>query len=81
MSVLLTALLALAPALLLLGLVLLGCFPGERAIAAAVARAWRRRRPGRSSGRSGRNGTDLPRGGRLIAASLAGRGPPAPQPA
>jgi hypothetical protein len=66
----------MAPAVVLLTLLLLGCYPGERRLAAlAWPRAPRRvaprvigpRRPALAS---------RPRGGRIIACSLAGRAPP-----
>ncbi len=73
-----TVLLALAPLALLLLTLLAGRYVGEERIARLGARMRRRaRRPvarltPRPSPSSG-----LPRGGRLIAASLALRGPPA----
>ena len=72
-------LLALAPLLLLLATLVAGRYVGEERIARLAARLRpRRRRP-----RVARLGCDQPdpvvppRGGRLIAASLAQRGPPA----
>jgi hypothetical protein len=70
-------LLYLAPALLLLTALALGCYPGERLLEALI-RGWapvlgceaepatRRLPPARS----------FPRGGALLAMALAGRGPP-----
>ena len=72
-----------APALLLLLPLLAGRYVGEdglarlgRAVAAPAARAGRRR----GSAPAARAPRVLPRGGRLIAAALAERGPPAPPP-
>ena len=72
-------LLALAPLLLLLATLVAGRYVGEERIARLAARLRpRRRRP-----HVARLGCEqpapvvLPRGGRLIAASLAQRGPPA----
>jgi hypothetical protein len=68
----------LLPALLLLLALVLRRYPGERRLLQAiVARASRRRRPRRASipGRA-RPRVLLPRGGRLLACSLAVRPPP-----
>lgn len=71
-------LLYLAPAILLTALLLGGRYPGERVLARAVVRARRpvrRRRLSRTRlPRPPRRTT--PRGGRLLCAGLAGRGPP-----
>jgi len=73
-------LLALAPLLLLVASLLAGRYLGEERIARLAAR---RRRPATRRARMARLGRAqaapvvLPRGGRLIAASLAHRGPPA----
>ncbi len=69
-------LLAMAPAWLLLALAWCGRYPGERLVEALATRAVRRRaRPARGCRRH-----DAPRllarGGALLAAALAGRGPP-----
>jgi hypothetical protein len=68
----------LAPALLILLPLLSGRYPGDEAL---VRVAGRRSRPARRPLqalplRRRRAGALLPRGGRLVAASLAGRGPP-----
>jgi hypothetical protein len=70
----------LAPALLILLPLLGGRYPGDGAL---VRVATRRSRPARRPPqglplRRRRPGALLPRGGRLVAASLAGRGPPLP---
>jgi hypothetical protein len=66
------------PALALLAALLLGRYPGERLIFAAVARA--RRRPRRAPQTAPRlaslDRATLPRGGKLLARALAGRPPP-----
>jgi hypothetical protein len=72
-------LLALAPLLLLLATLVCGRYVGEERIARLAARV---RRPARQArvarlGRGHAAGFVPPRGGRLIAASLAQRGPPA----
>lgn len=76
-----TLLVALVPLFLLIGSLLAGRYVGEGRIASLAARRARpaRRRPAPASGAvpAGRGGTYLPRGGRLVAASLAQRGPPA----
>jgi hypothetical protein len=69
----------LLPALLLLGALLLGRYPGERLILAAVARRRRRLVPA-AAPRPRRHLTfarPTPRGGALLGAALAGRAPPA----
>jgi hypothetical protein len=69
----------LAPALLILLPLLSGRYPGDEALARVAARRSRpaRRRPVPAPPlRRRRAGALLPRGGRLVAASLAGRGPP-----
>ena len=70
-------LLYLAPALLLLTALSLGCYPGERLLDALV----RGRRPvlGREAEPATRrllSVRSFPRGGALLAMALAGRGPP-----
>jgi hypothetical protein len=73
-------LLALAPLLLFLATLVAGRYVGEERIAHLAAR-WRhpaaRRRRVTLLGRRPTAPVVLPRGGRLIAASLAHRGPPA----
>jgi hypothetical protein len=70
------ALLYLAPALAVLMLLWLGRYPGERAIIALSA-AHTPPRGARAVARVRRRRTvAMPRGGRLLAASLAGRAPP-----
>ncbi len=72
-------LLALAPLLLFVATLVAGRYVGEERIARLAARlrpAQRRPRVARL-GRGQSAGVVLPRGGRLIAASLAQRGPPA----
>ena len=69
-------LLCLAPSALIGVLLLLGRFPGERVLVALA----RRRAPRRARAALGRPRASealLARGGRLVAASLAGRAPPA----
>lgn len=66
-----------APALLLLGLLVLGHYPGERLLDAVTrrrnqVRAFRRVAPARPPGPP----RSFPRGGVLLALALAGRGPP-----
>jgi hypothetical protein len=72
------ALAYLAPALLILFPLLSGRYPGDEALARVAAR--RSRPPRVPAGEPPlprrRPGALLPRGGRLVAASLAGRGPP-----
>jgi uncharacterized protein YcnI len=73
-----SALFYLLPALLLLGALLLGRYPGERLLLAAAAR--RALRPARAARTTPRRGRPLPallpRGSALLAAALAGRAPP-----
>ena len=73
------ALAYLAPALLL-GLPLVaGRYPGERPLVRALAgRRARPRRVPRCARPAARVFVLTPRGGRLVAAALAGRGPPGP---
>lgn len=69
----------LAPLLVLLLSLVAGHYPGSEALcrAAARSRGGRHRRVPFRSGRTGRGWIDLlPRGGRLVGAALAGRGPP-----
>ena len=69
----------LAPALLILLPLLGGRYPGDDALVRlAVRRSRSARRPPSPAAplRRRRAGALLPRGGRLVAASLAGRGPP-----
>ena len=72
-------LLALAPLLLLLASLLAGRYVGEERIARLAARLRPPRRRARVArlGCGQRAGVVPPRGGRLIATSLAQRGPPA----
>jgi hypothetical protein len=73
------ALAYLAPALLILLPLLSGRYPGDEALArVALRRARPSRRPPPAAPPLRRRpaGALLPRGGRLVAASLAGRGPP-----
>jgi hypothetical protein len=74
-----TAALYLVIPLVLLGLLLLRRYPGERQLLALRSRRRARRRPQTESAplRPARPGW-LPRGGLLIACSLAVRPPPAP---
>jgi hypothetical protein len=71
-------LLYLAPALVLLALLVAGLYPGERALERVRLRwAPRRLRPARAMPRPGRPPVRLlPRGGRLLGASVAARPPP-----
>jgi hypothetical protein len=73
-----TAVAYLAPALLILLPLLGGRYPGDDALARIAGRRSRdaRRPPAALPPRRRRAGALLPRGGRLVAASLAGRGPP-----
>jgi hypothetical protein len=69
----------LAPALLILLPLLGGRYPGDEALARIAARRSRpARRPPPQAPPPRRRRTDalLPRGGRLVAFALAGRGPP-----
>jgi hypothetical protein len=70
----------LAPALLILLPLLGGRYPGDEALARIAARRWRpaRRPPQAPPLRRPRIVALLPRGGRLVAGALAGRGPPSP---
>lgn len=70
------ALLALAPVLVVVATLLAGRYPGARALEALAARARRRPLAGASCATPQADGPLVPRGGRLLAASLAGRGPP-----
>jgi hypothetical protein len=71
------ALIYLAPALLILLPLLAGRYPGDGALTRAATRA-RSRRPRIAAALPRRRPSTslLPRGGDLVAASLAGRGPP-----
>jgi hypothetical protein len=73
------ALAYLAPALLILLPLIGGRYPGDEALARAATRQIRPRRPpsAPTSVARRRPRAVLPRGGRLVAAALAGRGPPA----
>ena len=68
----------LVPVLLLLAFVAGGRYPGERAYARRLAHA--RVKPPQRAGRARRRRrprlAELPRGGALLAAGLAGRAPP-----
>ena len=68
----------LAPALLILLPLVLGRYPGDSALARATERVRARRvRAGREMApRRGSRARLLPRGGRLVGAALAVRGPP-----
>jgi hypothetical protein len=69
----------LAPALLILLPLVGGRYPGDDALVRVAGRrscSGRRPRPAAVPPRRRRAGALLPRGGRLVAASLAGRGPP-----
>ena len=72
------ALAYLAPALLILLPLLGGRYPGDEALARIAGRRSRpaHRPPAALPLRRRRIGALLPRGGRLVAASLAGRAPP-----
>jgi hypothetical protein len=68
----------LAPVLVLLCVLTLGRYPGERALRRRVARLRTvRRRPPRAASRRRDAPALLPRGGALLASALAGRAPPA----
>jgi uncharacterized membrane protein YfcA len=69
--------LSLLPALVLAVVLLAGAYPGERLIERWGRARKRRRRAMGLSVVSARPDGSRPRGGRLIAASLAGRAPPA----
>jgi hypothetical protein len=78
-----TGLLLLSPALLLLCPLLTGRYVGERRLVELASRCRPRRRtrpvrPADPAHRAGRAAGDAVRGGRLIAAALAERGPPRP---
>jgi hypothetical protein len=68
----------LAPALLILLPLVSGRYPGDEALVRVASRRSRpaRRPPQTQPLRRRRTGALLPRGGRLVASSLAGRGPP-----
>ena len=75
------ALAYLAPALLILLPLLGGRYPGDEALARVALRRTRpahRPPPAGPRPRRRRAGALLPRGGRLVATSLAGRAPPRP---
>ncbi len=70
-------LLYLAPALLIAAVLVGGCYPGARRLERVLAGARRRpRRPRATAPRPRAPEQVHPRGGRLLAARLAGRGPP-----
>ena len=71
-------LLYLLPALVLAGLLVSGRFPGEELLVRAATRRRRRTRaaPGVPHRRTRASFALIPRGGRLLAAALAGRAPP-----
>jgi hypothetical protein len=71
----------LLPAAAIIAPLLLGRYLGADRLVALAARRTGRRRPARTAGRAKRAPGILPRGGRLLAASLAERGPPALLPA
>lgn len=74
-------LLVLLPAVLLFALLALGCYPGEQLLEHARAVPWclRLHIVVRAVTRSAQPPLVLlPRGGRLVAHALAGRGPPSP---
>jgi hypothetical protein len=72
----------LAPALLILLPLLSGRYPGDEALVRVATRRARRARPLPPVAPPRRRGAVLlPRGGRLVATALAGRGPPPPLPA
>jgi periplasmic copper chaperone A len=77
-----TALFYLVPALLLLGALLLGHYPGERLIVRLAAAARRRAACAVAAVPPPRHllfaRSHLPRGGALLGAALAGRAPPSP---
>ena len=74
-----TLLVALVPLFLLIGSLLAGRYVGEQRIASLAARRARRARRPRPRRLTALPSPSriLPRGGRLVAASLAQRGPPA----
>jgi hypothetical protein len=69
-------LLYLLPALVLVVALLVKRYPGERLLVALAARRARPRRRARLLPAVSRIELPVPRGGRLIAVSLAGRAPP-----
>lgn len=69
-------LLALAPVLVVVATLLVGRYPGARALEALAMRSRRRPAVGRLRACRRLDGPTVPRGGLLVAASLAGRGPP-----
>jgi hypothetical protein len=71
------AILYLAPVLLLAFSLAFGRYPGEAALWSRVARRGRRPRPAPRIAAPPRPRIALVRGGRLLAAALAERGPPA----
>jgi hypothetical protein len=78
---LIEGLMYLLPALLMLLVLAARLYPGERALLAAIRAAPRSHRAAGSAPVPGRPRAALPRGGDLIASSLAVRPPPAPAPA
>jgi hypothetical protein len=66
----------LAPLLVLLVVLLLGRYPGERALRRRLERPRRPRVPAPAASHRTRVRRGLPRGGALLAAGLAGRAPP-----
>ena len=75
------ALIYLAPALLILLPLLSGRYPGDEVLVRAALRGRRRRRrlPAAEPRLARSSAAELlPRGGRLVGAALAGRGPPVP---
>jgi hypothetical protein len=71
----------LLPAVAIVAPLLLGHYLGADRLVALATRRSGRPRPARTAGRAWRAAGILPRGGRLLAASLAERGPPPPLPA
>lgn len=71
-------LLAVAPLLLLVLLLSGDVYPGEGAILRLRKALHAEPRAASAAGRLRRGSGEVARGGRLIAASLAGRGPPSP---
>jgi hypothetical protein len=72
----LVAIQVLAPALALAAMLRVGCYPGQRALAARVRAAIQRARRAPVVCPPRRRLVTAIRGGRLIAAALAGRAPP-----
>jgi hypothetical protein len=66
-----------APALLLAAVLGWGTYPGEELLVAVAARSTPSRRRTAAPAYGRRHVVVLPRGGRLVAARLAGRAPPA----